>query len=100
MAFVLLTHLLRGFKSLLPDILNHSTQMQVVEAKNDLQLSANQIYTLPASKLMEVRNGKLHLITRPAVGSDGAEGIKVLKEECGGTTMAQKPSTAQVESMP
>ena len=129
MAFVLLSHILRNSKSLLPEILARSTKMQVIQATDGLHLVANHIYVLPPDKLMEIKAGALHLLPRPPTGvnnaidhflfslakdrvygsigivlsgegSDGAEGIKILKENGGGVTMAQKPSSAASQSMP
>ncbi len=129
MAFVLLSHILRGSNSLLPEILAHSTTMPVVQVTREMRLLANHIYIIPPDKLMEIRAGSLHLTPRPlkgannaidhflfslakdhaagsigivlsGEGSDGAEGIKILKEESGGVTMAQEPSTAASKSMP
>jgi two-component system CheB/CheR fusion protein len=128
MAFVLLSHILRGSKSLLPDILSRSTQMPVIQVTNREQILANHIYVLPPDKFMEIHGDSLLLIPRPdkpvnsaidhflfslaedqargsigiilsGEGSDGAEGLKILKEE-GGTTMAQTPGTASSKSMP
>ena len=91
-------------------------------------LRANHIYILPVDKFMEIRDGMLHLLPRPekpannardpflfslaadrvqdsigivlsGEGSDGAKGLKVLKEQ-GGVTMAQDPTTAKSTSMP
>ena len=129
MAFVLLTHILRNSTSLLPEILGHSTTMLVTQATDGLRLLANHIYVLPPDKLMEIKAGALHLISRPlkgannaidhflfslaedriygsigiilsGEGSDGAEGIKILKEQSGGVTMAQEPASASSKSMP
>lgn len=129
MAFVLITHILRGSRSLLPEILARSTRMQVIQVTDGLQLLANHIYVLPPDKFMETREGSLHLVPRPpngvnnaidhflfslaeeraygsigiilsGEGSDGAEGIKILKEEGGGVTMAQEPTSAASKSMP
>jgi two-component system CheB/CheR fusion protein len=115
MAFVLLSHILRGSKSLLPEILSRSTKMQVVQVTNREQIRANQIYILPPDKFMEIQGDSLLLTPRPnkgrnsaidhflfslaedqahgsigiilsGEGSDGAEGLKVLKEK-GGMTM-------------
>ena len=129
MAFVLLSHILRGSKSLLPEILARSTKMQVNQAEDGLRLLPNHIYVLPPDKLMEIQEGSLRLMPRPTqgknnaidhflfslaedrvygsigiilsgTGSDGAEGIKILKEEGGGITMAQDPASARSQSMP
>lgn len=129
MAFVLLSHILRGSNSLLPEILAHSTTMPVIQVTREMRILANHIYVIPPDKLMEIRSGKLQLVSRPLVGannaidhflfslaeehaqgsvgiilsgegSDGAEGIKILKEESGGVTMAQEPASAAAQSMP
>ena len=129
MAFVLLTHILRGSNSLLPEILARSTRMPVIQVRDGMRLLANHLYVIPPDKLMEIRDGALHLVPRPlqgannaidhfifslaadqvygsvgiilsGEGSDGAEGIKILKEESGGVTMAQEPASASSKSMP
>ena len=129
MAFVLLTHILRGTNSLLPEILAHSTKMPVIQVTEGVRLCPNHVYVLPPDKFMEIRQGSLHLIARPnkpvnnaidhflfslakdhvqgsigiilsGEGSDGAEGIQVLKEQGGGVTMAQAPESAKSQSMP
>jgi two-component system CheB/CheR fusion protein len=128
MAFVLLSHILRGSKSLLPEILSHSTKMPVIQVTDQIQILANHIYIIPPDKFMEIRGESLLLIQRPdkgvnsaidhflfslaedqahgsigiilsGEGADGAEGLKILKE-MGGTTIAQKPATAASEAMP
>jgi two-component system CheB/CheR fusion protein len=128
MAFVLLSHILRGSKSLLPEILSHSTKMPVIQVTDRKQILGNHIYILPPDRFMEIQGETLLLVDRPdkgintaidhflfslaedqahgsigiilsGEGSDGAEGLKVLKEE-GGTTMAQTPGTASSKSMP
>lgn len=129
MAFVLLSHILRDSSSLLPAILARSTKMPVIQVSKDVLLSPNHIYVLPPNKFMEIHQGSLHLVPRPnkkvndainhflfslakdhvhgsigiilsGEGADGAEGIKVLKEQSAGVTMAQLPKSAKSESMP
>jgi two-component system, chemotaxis family, CheB/CheR fusion protein len=129
MAFVLLSHILRGSRSLLPEILAHSTSMNVQQVVESTKLVANEIYVLPPDKFMEIRDGTLHLVPRPArgandaidhflyslaedraqgsigivlsgEGSDGARGLKNLKEQSGGITIAQQPASAASQSMP
>src|SRR5450755_2648489 len=65
MAFVLLSHILRGSNSLLPEILSHSTKMQVIQVTDGLKLLSNHIYVLPPDKFMEIKEGTLHLVPRP-----------------------------------
>jgi two-component system CheB/CheR fusion protein len=130
MAFVLLSHILRGSKSLLPELLAKSTRMNVVQVKGDTKIEANTVYVLPPDQFMEFKNHMLHLVPRPKSpvnsainyflfslanthhgngaigivlsgrGADGAEGIKELKEKRGGLTMAQSPESAGFRSMP
>jgi two-component system CheB/CheR fusion protein len=128
MSFVLLSHILRGSKSLLPEILSRSTKMPVVQVTEKTLIQANHVYVLPPDKFMEIHDDSLLLVARPdgkvntavdhfffslaadqargsigivlsGEGSDGAEGLKVLKEG-GGTTMAQTPATAASQAMP
>jgi two-component system, chemotaxis family, CheB/CheR fusion protein len=129
MAFVLLSHILRASRSLLREILAHSTSMNVQQVVESTKLVANEIYVLPPDKFMEIRDGTLHLVPRPArgandaidhflyslaedraqgsigivlsgEGSDGARGLKNLKEQSGGITIAQQPASAASQSMP
>jgi len=129
MAFVLLSHILRGSKSLLPEILSRSTKMPVIQVVQTNQtIVSNHIYVLPPDKFMEIDGNSLILIPRPnkpvnsaidhfmfslakdqargsigiilsGEGSDGAEGLKILKEK-GGVTIAQTPASAASKSMP
>ena len=128
MAFVLLSHILRGSTSLLPEILSRSTQMPVIQITGKEQLRGNHIYVLPPDRFLEIQGDSLLLIPRPergansainhflfslaqdqahgsigiilsGEGTDGSEGLKLLKE-MGGVTMAQKPTTASSEAMP
>jgi len=129
MAFVLLTQILRGSTSLLTESLARATKILVTPVTDKMQLLADHIYVIPPDKLMEVREGSLHLVPRPlkgtnnaidhllfslaadrvsgsigiirsGEGSDGAEGIRILKEQSGGITMAQEPTSAASKSMP
>jgi len=129
MAFVLLSHILRGSKSLLPEILSLSTKMPVIQVEKEHQkILPDHIYVLPPDKFMEIKGESLVLIPRPnkpvnnaidhflfslakdqarssigiilsGEGSDGAEGLKILKEK-GGITIAQTPASAASKSMP
>jgi two-component system CheB/CheR fusion protein len=128
MAFVLLSHILRDSVSLLPEILSRSTLMPVTQVTNGVLILANQIYILPPNKFMEIQGDRLVLVDRPVEkvnnaidhflfslakdqahgsvgiilsgeGSDGAEGLKLLKEK-GGITLAQSPETAGSQTMP
>ena len=54
LAFVLLSHILRGSHSLLPEILARETTMHVTQVTEDIQLCPNHIYILPPDKYMEI----------------------------------------------
>lgn len=129
MAFVLLSHILRGSKSMLAGILSRATTMPVLQVTEERQtILGNHIYVLPPDKFMEIHDDCLQLIQRPHTprngaidhflfslaadqargsigiilsgeGADGAEGLKLLKEQ-GGMTIAQTPATAASSSMP
>lgn len=129
MAFVLLSHILRGSTSLLSEILSQSTTMPVIQVTAEhQQIQPDHIYILPPDKFMEIEGDSLLLIPRPnkpvnnaidhflfslakdqahgsigiilsGEGKDGAAGLKILKES-GGTTIAQEPATAASQAMP
>jgi two-component system CheB/CheR fusion protein len=129
LAYVLLSHILRGSKSLLPEILARATRMPVAQvAEPSQKILADHVYILPPDRFMEIEGDSLVLIQRPnhpvnnaidhflfslardqargsigivlsGEGSDGAEGLKVLKER-GGTTIAQTPESAASKAMP
>jgi two-component system CheB/CheR fusion protein len=129
LAYVLLSHILRGSKSLLPEILARATRMPVVQvAEPSQKILADHVYILPPDRFMEIEGDCLSLIPRPdhpvnnainhflfslardqargsigivlsGEGSDGAEGLKLLKEK-GGTTIAQTPESAASKAMP
>src|SRR5665213_591865 len=65
MAFVLLSHILRGSISLLPEILARVKKMPVIQVTEGIHLCSNHIYVLPPNKFMEIRQGSLHLVPRP-----------------------------------
>jgi chemotaxis response regulator CheB len=65
MAFVLLSHILRGSKSLLPEILSRSTKMPVIQVRDREQILGNRIYILPPDKFMEIQGDALLLVARP-----------------------------------
>ena len=128
MAFVYIQHLDPTHKSMLAEILQRSTKMPVLEAKNLLAIQPNQVYIIPPSQDMEIVDGTLVLVQRlpkptmhlpidrffsslaekhkeSAIGivlsgnaNDGTYGLKVIKR-AGGLTFAQDDS-AQFQSMP
>src|SRR5262245_15655069 len=117
MAFVLVTHMPRGHMTALADILGRYTAMTVVDIRHDAAIEPNMVYVSPSDHVVTVEDGRLILQARSADvaqrpidvffsaladargenaigvvlsggGSDGALGIKAIKER-GGLTIAQ-----------
>ena len=128
LAFVVIQHLDPDHKSLMVDILRRRTGMKVVEAEEGTRIKPNEVYVIPPNQLLSTFNGRLHLQGNDAVrvrlpvdsffhslaedkkdkaicivlsgtGSDGALGLKAVKE-AGGMTMAQEESSAKYNNMP
>jgi len=118
MAFVLVQHLSPQHESLLVELLRASTAMPVAEATDRLKLAANHVYVIPPNATLRIGNSRLLVsrpaparehrrpvdtlfstlaedqeekavcIILSGGGSDGTEGVKLVKEH-GGLTMAQ-----------
>src|SRR5436190_12142912 len=117
MSFVLVTHMPRGHATTLPEIIRRYTPMQVANAEHEQPVEPNRIYVCPSDHVIAMQDGKLVLeprtddfLRRPidvffgslaeargenaigivlsGGGSDGAIGIKAIKEH-GGLTIAQ-----------
>lgn len=129
MGFVLIQHLSPNQKSILAEILSHTTQMPVEQAQHEMTVEPNHVYVIPPNAMLTISDGKLQLSPRQpvrglvmsvdrfffslaedqgskAIGivlsggdADGARGLEAIKE-AGGITFAQCQDTAQVSSMP
>lgn len=117
MAFVLVTHMPRGYETTLPDIISRFTDMPVRNARNGETVEPDHVYVCPADHTVTIKQGRLHLEARlsdhqrkpidvflgslaeergenaigiilSGGGSDGALGIKAIKER-GGLALAQ-----------
>lgn len=128
MAYVYIQHLDPDRHSMLVEILQRATKMKVQQAENLMPIEANNFFIIPPNKDMCIVDGVLKLIPRAArpakqlpidkfflsladkqkegaigivlsgTASDGAKGLKAIKEG-GGLTYAQDDS-AQFNSMP
>jgi len=128
-AFVLVQHLDPRHASALPKILSAKTRMGVREAAEGDVLKPNVVFVLPADKAITVSQGRLWLSPRvesaglhhpidvflrslateqksraiavilSGSGSDGALGIRAVKDE-GGIIFAQDEKSAQHAGMP
>ena len=128
-AFVVVMHLSANHESHLAHVLSHATTMPVQQVTEGVRLDANQVYVIPPSKALMVRDGMLLLadpeptrghrividrffraladaygsqttgVVLSGAGADGMLGLKQIKE-MGGLTIAQEPTEAEHEGMP
>jgi len=128
-AFVLLPHLNPEHHSMMPELIANHTNMKVVEAQDNVKISANQVYILPAGKLLTIKAGHLHLwpieseryqwlaietfmgslaleqkqravaIIMSGTGNHGIQGLRDIKLN-GGMIIAQDPETCDYPQMP
>ena len=118
MTFVLIQHLAPAHKSMLADLVAKATAMPVIEAANNTRLAVNTVYVIPPDATLTLNQGTLRVtkpappresrrpidtffsslaeeqgenavcIVLSGTGSDGALGLKTVKEH-GGFTLAQ-----------
>ena len=127
MAFVVVQHLDPHHTSYLSDILSKATSMPVRNVEDGMPIHPNEVYVIPPNTTMILEDGILRLGPRTpglhlpidaffeslarvqggrAIGvilsgtaSDGSQGVKAIKEECG-ITFAQDEASAQHLGMP
>ncbi len=129
MAFVLVQHLAPDHKSILTDLIQRYTRMQVSEVKDGMPVKPNCAYIIPPNRDMAFLNGTLQLLEPAAprgqrlpidfffrslaqdqheraigivlsgTGSDGTLGVRAIKGE-GGMVMAQNPASTEYDGMP
>ncbi len=129
MAFVLVQHLAPDHKSILTDLIQRYTRMQVSEVEDGVTVRPNCAYIIPPGRDMAFLNGTLQLLEPSAprgqrlpidfffrslaqdqreraicivlsgTGSDGTLGVRAIKGE-GGLVIAQTPDSAEYDGMP
>ena len=129
MAFVLVQHLAPDHKSLLTEIIQRYTRMQVFEVVDGVTIQPNCTYIIPPNHDMALLNGTLQLlepsssrgqrlpidfffrslaqdqhecaigIVLSGTGSDGTFGVRAIKAE-GGLAIAQSPASCDFDGMP
>ncbi|NTU78401.1 MAG: PAS domain S-box protein [Chloroflexales bacterium] len=129
MAFVLVQHLAPDHKSILTDLVQRYTQMQVFEVTDGMLVQPNCAYIIPPNHDLALLNGTLQLLAPSAprgmrlpidfffrslaqdqreraicivlsgTGSDGTLGLRAVKGE-GGMAMAQDPDSTEYDGMP
>ena len=128
-AFVIVQHLEPTQKDFMVELLQRATAMKVIQVKDRTILHAACVYVIPPNKEMSILHGVLHLLDRIALhglhlpidfffrsladdqqersvgvilsgmGSDGALGLRAIKEK-GGATFVQEPASAKCDGMP
>ena len=128
-AIVVIQHLSPDHKSLLTELVQRRTEMEVFQASDGLVVKPNCVYIIPPSRNIGVEDGRLVLsqpveprgqwlpidhffrslarergelaigIVLSGTGSDGAQGLRAIKGE-GGMAIAQLPETAEHDGMP
>lgn len=129
MAFVVVQHLDPTYIGILPELLQRTTSMKVLQATDRLKVKPNHVYVIPPNKSLTILKDVLHLfdplqtrwlrlpidiffrslaldrldksvgIILSGMGSDGSLGIKSIKEQHG-FVLVQEPATAKFNSMP
>lgn len=129
LSFVIIQHLSSDYKSLLVELVARHTNMQVVEAKQDVTVEKNCIYVIPNNKLLTIQDGRLQLTEKniekapntaidtflrsladdqgskaiavilSGTGTDGTRGIASI-QNAGGMVLVQDPISAKFDGMP
>jgi two-component system CheB/CheR fusion protein len=129
LALVLIQHLAPTLPGMMVELLQRSTQMKVLQAKDRQAVKPGHIYVIPPGMDLSILRGKLFLFptTEPhgrrlpidfffhslaqdraalaigmifsGMGSDGLQGSKAIKEK-GGIVLAQDPASARYDGMP
>jgi len=129
MAFVIVQHLDPTRKGMLPELLQRTTGMNVVQVKDRTTVKPDCVYVIPPNKDMSILHGVLHLLATASprglrlpidyflrslaqdqqehgigvilsgMGSDGTLGLRAIKEKAG-VVLVQEPKTAKFDGMP
>ncbi len=129
MAFVIVQHLDPTHKGVMPELLQRTTAMPVIQVKDRTKVEPNHVYVIPPNKDMSILHGTLHLLDPTAprglrlpidfffrsladdrkergigvilsgMGTDGTMGLRAIKENAG-VVFVQEPASAKFDSMP
>ncbi|MFT5718361.1 MAG: two-component system CheB/CheR fusion protein [Oleiphilaceae bacterium] len=128
-SFVVIVHLDPQHSSILPEILQRTTNLDVITITNNTNVLSNTVYVIPPNHNISILNGKLQLLNFPeprtgnlpidiffsslaqdqgdnavaiilsGTGSDGSQGLKEIKAESG-LVISQDESSAKYDGMP
>ncbi|TKC08066.1 chemotaxis protein CheR [Pedobacter polaris] len=128
-SYIIIPHLSPDFKSRMVEILSRHSELDILEAEEEMPVEINKVYLIPNTKYMGIRNGKLFLIEKEGqslphmtidafltsladergpkaigivlsgVGSDGSLGA-IAVENAGGVVMVQDPNETKFDGMP
>ncbi len=129
MAFVVVQHLSPTHKSMMVELLSRNTDMPVLRVEDTMLVEPNHVYLIPPNHNLKIFHGKLLLnqqqhdrglnlpidiffkslaedqedkaiaIVLSGTGSDGARGIRTIKENMG-MVMVQNVDSAKFDGMP
>ena len=129
MAFVIVQHLDPTRKGIMPELLQRTTTMKVIQVKDRTRVQPDCVYVIPPNKDMSILHGVLHLLDPASprglrlpidfflrslaqdrqehsigvilsgMGSDGTLGLRAIKENAG-VVLVQDPATAKFDGMP
>lgn len=129
MAFIVVQHLLRSYKSILDQLLINYTFMPVVRVTEDVRVEPDHIYLITENTFIKIQDNFIRVIPREpdeivnhavdiffkslavnskdraigvimtGMGTDGLEGAKAIRRE-GGIVYVQDPRTTDYKGMP
>lgn len=129
LAFVVVQHLDPHHESMLAELLDRHTRLNVLQCEGGEEIEADTVFIIPPGKGLSIEQGRLVLndfaqprgLRRPiddffislandqqsnaacvilsGTGADGSTGLRAIKEN-GGLCVVQEPSTAKYDGMP
>jgi two-component system CheB/CheR fusion protein len=129
LAFIVIQHLSPDYKSLMVELLSKKTEMPVLRAEDSMAVEPDHVYLIPPKKNLTIFHGRLILkeqdsssginlpidiflrslaedqaeraiaIILSGTGSDGARGVRAVKE-FNGMVMVQDEETSKFDGMP
>lgn len=129
LAFVIIQHMDPTRKGMLPELIQRTTTMPVLQADDGMVVAPDRVYVIPPNKEISILHGVLRLLEPTAprglrlpidlflralaedrrdrsigvilsgMGSDGTLGLRAIKE-AGGLALVQDPTTSKFDGMP